>query len=73
MRGSKPRRAGMTPGAFHCPDGIGMIPVKLRVLSDGNRDEPAEAEDSDRVLEAEPPGLMRVEASCVTTHPSRTT
>lgn len=59
MSRSKPRRAERNAGAFPSPDGIGMIPVPMRTLSDEYTDAPSEPEDSDREPEPEPSGLVR--------------
>jgi len=58
MSRSKPRQAERNAGAFTSPDGIGMIPVPMRTLSDDYHDEPVEPED-DHVPVPEPPGLVR--------------
>lgn len=50
----KRRVAQRSAGAFLGPDGLGMIPIPVRTLSDEYRDTPAEPEDSDRVPEPEP-------------------
>jgi hypothetical protein len=52
------RQAERNAGAFLSPDGLGMIPVPMRTLSDDYSDEP-EPEDSDRVPEPEAPGFAR--------------
>lgn len=36
-----------------------IVPVPMRTLSDDYTDQPAEPEDSDRVPDPEPPGLVR--------------
>lgn len=59
MSGSKPRQSEPNAGAFFSPDGIGMMPVPMRTLSDDYHDQPTEPEDSERVPEPEPPGLVR--------------
>lgn len=54
------RQAEHNAGAFANPSGIGApIPVPMRTLADDYRDEPAEAQDSDRIPEAEAPGRIR--------------
>jgi hypothetical protein len=57
MSRPKPRRAEHNAGAFMGPDV--MIPVPMRTLSDDYRDEATEPEDSERMPEPEPPGLLR--------------
>jgi hypothetical protein len=57
MSRPKPPRAERNAGAFMGPDV--MIPVPMRTLSDDYRDEPAEPEDTDRIPEPEPSGLVR--------------
>ena len=46
-------------GAFFSSDPKGMIVVPTRTLSDEYHDEPTEPEDSDRVPEPGPPGLVK--------------
>jgi len=55
------KRAVRNAGAFYTPvsDGGGMIPVPMRSLSDEYHDEPTEPEDSERIPEPEPAGLIR--------------
>ena len=53
----KPKRAQRSAGAFLGTDGIGMVPVPMRTLSDDYHDEPTEPEE-DHVPEAEPPTLV---------------
>ncbi len=57
MSKTKPRQAEHNAGAFLSP--VGTIPAPMSTLSDEYRDEPAEPQDSDRVPEPEPPGLVR--------------
>jgi hypothetical protein len=57
MSRSRPRRVERNAGAFLGPDVL--VPAPMRTLSDDYRDEPTEPEDSDRVPEPEPPGLVR--------------
>ncbi len=57
MSRPKPRRAERNAGAFLGPDIL--VPAPMRTLSDDYHDEPTEPEDSDRVPELEPPGLLR--------------
>jgi hypothetical protein len=57
MSRPKPRRAERNAGAFLGPDIT--VPVPMRTLSDDYTDEPAEAEDSERVPDPEPPGFLR--------------
>ena len=52
------RQVERNAGAFLGPNGLGMIPVPMRTLSDDYSDEP-EPEDSDRVPEPEAPGFVR--------------
>jgi len=52
-----PRRPEHNAGAFLGPDMT--VPVPMRTLSDEYRDTPSEPEDSDRVPEPEPLGLVR--------------
>ena len=56
----KPKQAERNAGAFINPAGTGggAIPVPMRTLSDEWHDEPTEPEDSDRVPEPEPTGLV---------------
>jgi len=56
----KPKQAVRNAGAFANPAGTGGggIPVPMSTLSDEWHDEPTEPEDSDRVPEPEPPGLV---------------
>ena len=56
---AKRRQAEKNAGAFYGPDGFTQIPVPMRTLSDDFHDEPAEPQDSDRVPEPEPPGLVK--------------
>jgi len=54
------KKAVHNAGAFLSPvDMGGPIPVPMRTLSDDYHDEPTEPEDSDRVPDPEPPGLLR--------------
>jgi hypothetical protein len=55
----EPKRAVQNAGAFLTPNQGGYIPVPMRTLSDDYHDVPTEPEDSDRVPEPEPPGLLR--------------
>lgn len=57
MTQRKPRQAEHNAGAFLSP--VGTIPAPMSTLSDEYRDEPTEPQDSDRVPEPEPPGLVR--------------
>jgi hypothetical protein len=57
MARPKPRRAERNAGAFYSPDGLGMIPVPMRTLSDDYHDEPVDPPD-DHEPEPEPPGLI---------------
>jgi hypothetical protein len=57
MKRSKPDRDERNAGAFLGPDIL--VPVPMGTLGDDYHDEPAEPENSDRVPEPEPPGLVR--------------
>jgi len=57
MNRSKPGRAERNAGAFLGHDLL--VPAPIRTLSDDYSDEPTEPEDSDRVPEPEPPGVVR--------------
>jgi hypothetical protein len=58
MGRAKPRRVQRNAGAFMGPDVL--IPAPMRTLSDENQDAPTEPEeDSSRVPDPEPPGLVR--------------
>ncbi len=51
------KRSGPSAGAFLSP--VGPVAAPTRTLSDEYHDEPAEPEDSSKVPEPEPPGLVR--------------
>jgi hypothetical protein len=53
------RKAEGNAGAFLGTDGLSMLAVPMRTLSDEYHDSPAEPEDSDRIPEPEPPGAIR--------------
>lgn len=55
----EPKRAEHNAGAFLGAGGIQAMPVPMSTLSDEYHDEPTEPEDSDRIPEPEPPGLVR--------------
>jgi hypothetical protein len=55
----KPKKAVHNAGAFLAPYSGGSVGVPMRTLSDDYHDEPTEPEDSDRVPDHEPPGLLR--------------
>ena len=52
------KKAVHNAGAFLTDTSYGMIPVPMSTLSDEYHDEPSEPEDSDRIPEPEPPGLL---------------
>jgi hypothetical protein len=58
MSRPKPDRDKGIARAFLGTDPGGMVAVPMRTLSDDYHDEPAEPEDSDRVPEPEPEGLV---------------
>jgi hypothetical protein len=58
MAKDKPDRPRRNAGAFVGGEIVG-VSVPLHTLSDDFHDEPIEPEDSDRVPEPEPPGLIR--------------
>lgn len=58
MAGSKQKQAERNAGAFYSPDGIGMIPIPMRTLSDEYEDLPVDPPD-DHEPEPEPPGLVQ--------------
>jgi hypothetical protein len=67
---SRPKRKPeRNAGAFLGPDLL--VPVPMRTLSDDYRDEPAEAQDSERVPAPEPPGLVRRVFHRMTRQPNR--
>jgi len=68
MSQSKQKRPVRNAGAFLAPDPFGMIAVPSRTLSDEYHDTPAEPEDSDRVPEPEPVGLVRRTVDRLTGH-----
>ena len=68
MSQSKPKGPVRNAGAFLSPDPFGMIAVPMRTLSDEYHDTPAEPEDSDRVPEPEPEGLVRRTVDRLTGH-----
>lgn len=53
------KKAVHNAGAFLSPDGVMMVPVPMRTLSDEYHDEPTEPQDSERIPEPEPPGQIR--------------
>jgi hypothetical protein len=55
----EPKKAVHNAGAFLAPYSAGSVPVPMRTLSDDYHDEPTEPEDSDRLPDPEPPGLLR--------------
>ena len=55
----EPKKAVHNAGAFLAPFSAGSVPVPMRTLSDDYHDEPTEPEDSDRVPDPKPPGLLR--------------
>jgi hypothetical protein len=65
------RKAEGNAGAFLGTDGISILAVPMRTLSDEYHDSPAEPEDSDRVPAPEPPSLARRLIDRVEGKPSR--
>jgi len=55
----EPKKAVHNAGAFLTDTSYGMIPIPMSTLSDEYHDEPTEPEDSDRVPEPKPRGLIR--------------
>ncbi len=53
------------------PDPGGLVPVPMRTLSDEYHDVPAEPQDSDRVPEAEPEGVVTRVLHRLTGQPKR--
>ena len=68
MSQPKYRRPGKNAGAFIGSDPFGMVAVPMSTLSDEYHDEPAEPQDSDRVPEPEPAGLVRRAVDRLTGH-----
>jgi hypothetical protein len=69
MSRPKSDRGKGNAGAFLGTDPVGMMAVPMRTLSDDYHDEPAEPEDSDRVPEPEPEGLVHRVIDRVTHRP----
>jgi len=59
MPESESKKAVHNTGAFLTDTPHGMIPIPMSTLSDEYHDEPTEPEDSDRVPDPKPPGLLR--------------
>jgi len=68
MSERKAKRPVRNAGAFLSPDPTGMFAVPTRTLSDEYKDVPAEPEDSDRVPEPEPEGIVRRAVDRLTGH-----
>lgn len=68
MSEPKAKRPVKNAGAFIGTDPFGMIAVPTMTLSDEYHDVPAEPEDSDRVPEPEPEGLIRRTVDRLTGH-----
>jgi hypothetical protein len=58
MTEKKPDRPQRNAGVFVGGPNVG-VSVPMQTLSDDYHDEPTEPEDSDRVPEPEPPGILR--------------
>ena len=55
----EPRKAERNAGAFLGDGALGMIAAPMSTLSDEYHDAPTEPEDSDRVPEPVPPGIIQ--------------
>ena len=68
MSQPKSKRPVKNAGAFMGADPFGMIAVPSMTLSDEYRDVPAEPQDSDRVPDPEPVGVVRRAVDRLTGH-----